>query len=60
VDTGLLMAYNTKQLHVIVWIGYNYVLILLFFIFLSNNAAVWLIDWIDMHQCFTPNLQGEV
>ncbi|KAK2363006.1 ubiquitin-specific protease ESD4 [Trifolium repens] len=26
----------------------------------SNNAAVWLMDWIDMHQCFTPNLQGEL
>ncbi|WJX13366.1 hypothetical protein P8452_03761 [Trifolium repens] len=25
----------------------------------SNNAAVWVIDWIDMDQCFTPNLQGE-
>ncbi|MCI05261.1 Ulp1 protease family carboxy-terminal domain protein [Trifolium medium] len=26
----------------------------------SNNAAVWVIDWIDMDQCFTPNLQGEL
>ncbi|KAK2401310.1 ubiquitin-specific protease ESD4 [Trifolium repens] len=26
----------------------------------SNNAAVWVIDWIDMDQCFTPNMQGEL
>ncbi|KAK2382560.1 hypothetical protein QL285_070086 [Trifolium repens] len=26
----------------------------------SNNAAVWVIDWMDMDQCFTPNIQGEL
>ncbi|WJX20628.1 hypothetical protein P8452_10164 [Trifolium repens] len=26
----------------------------------SNNVVVWLMDLIDMHQCFTPNLQGEL
>ncbi|KAK2357116.1 ubiquitin-specific protease ESD4 [Trifolium repens] len=26
----------------------------------SNNAAVWVIYWIDMDQYFTPNLQGEL
>ncbi|KAK2409346.1 ubiquitin-specific protease ESD4 [Trifolium repens] len=26
----------------------------------SNNAAVWVIDWLDMDQTFTPNIQGEL
>ncbi|KAK2353508.1 ubiquitin-specific protease ESD4 [Trifolium repens] len=26
----------------------------------SNNADVWVIDWMDMDQCFTPNIQGEL
>lgn len=26
----------------------------------SDNAAAWLIKWIDMGECFTPNIQGEL
>ncbi|WJX88820.1 hypothetical protein P8452_70864 [Trifolium repens] len=26
----------------------------------SNNAAVWVIDWLDRDQTFTPKIQGEL
>jgi hypothetical protein len=35
-------------------------IIRVFFVPRSNNAAVWVIDWLDRDQTFTPNIQGEV